>query len=73
LISSRGTDSVGHQLEAKISCIATVTATAATLKDELEYVHIPMYSDTEHGVQSIGPWLSCLYVFRNPLIGCSLT
>lgn len=42
LISSRGSDGVGHQLEAKLSCIATAAAL-----DDLQYVHSPMAS-AEH-------------------------
>lgn len=41
-ISSRGSDGVGHQLEAKLSCIATAAAL-----DDLQYVHSPMTS-AEH-------------------------
>lgn len=44
LISSQGSDGLGHQLEAKLSCIAT----AAVLHHELEYVHTPIVS-AEHG------------------------
>jgi hypothetical protein len=44
LISSKGSDGIGHQLESKISCIAT----AAALEHDLEYVHSPMAS-AEHG------------------------
>jgi hypothetical protein len=45
MISSCGSDGVGHQLEAKLSCIAT----AAALAEELEYIHTPM-TIAEHGV-----------------------
>ena len=48
LISARGSDGIGHQLEAKISCIAT----AAALADlGVQYVHFPL-ANAEHGVKS---------------------
>jgi hypothetical protein len=47
LISSWGSDGIGHQLEAKISCIAT-----AAVLDDLRYVHSSM-NQSEHGTNSI--------------------
>ena len=46
LISAYGADGVGHQMEAKLSCMAT----AASLN--LTYVHIPM-DKAEHGVNAL--------------------
>jgi len=43
MISSRGTDGVGHQMEAKLTCIATAAALG------LSYVHFPI-GFAEHGV-----------------------
>jgi hypothetical protein len=45
MITSKGADGVGHQLEAKISCIATAQHLG------LVYVHSPMVS-AEHGVNA---------------------
>jgi len=44
LISSKGSDGIGHQMEAKLSCIA-----AAAALDDVTYVHSPMATN-EHGV-----------------------
>ena len=47
LVSSRGTDGVGHQIESKISCLAV----AAARPHELAYAHIPLTS-LEHGAEA---------------------
>ena len=50
LISSFGTDGIGHQMEAKLTCIATAAAL-----DGVAYVHYPLHAG--HGVTKISMWV----------------
>ena len=48
LISCRGTDGVGHQMEAKLSCLGA----AAFHPEDLAYVHVPM-NHSDHGTDAV--------------------
>jgi len=47
LVTSYGTDGIGHQLEAKLSCIAV----AAASRGQLSYAHRPM-DEAQHGANA---------------------